>query len=81
MKKKDFIFTLGLCVLMGVIWVIGEIVMGLWIAVIDSAHIFWFVGIVVATLTISIYHSMKDDESDLTNPKREKYKRKTQKKK
>ena len=81
MKKKDFIFTIGLCMLMGVIWVVGELVMGLWIAVKPSAHIFWMIGIVVVTLAVNIWHSFKEDESDLTDPKREKYERKVQKRK
>ncbi|MDE6784527.1 MAG: hypothetical protein K2J26_04040 [Ruminococcus sp.] len=81
MSKKDLIFTLGLTLLMGVIWVVGELVMGLWIAVIPSAHIFWLAGIVVVTLAISIWHSMKEDESDRTDPKKAKYDKKIQKKK
>lgn len=81
MSKKDIIFTVGLCLLMGVIWVVGEIVMGLWIAVIPSAHLFWFIGIVVVTLAISIWHTMKEDESDRTDPKKAKYDRKVNKRK
>ena len=81
MKKKDIIFTIGLCLLMAVIWVVGELVMGLWIAVKPSAHIFWMIGIVVVTLAVNIWHSFKEDESDLTDPKREKYERKVQKRK
>ncbi|MBR6580044.1 MAG: hypothetical protein IKK66_01970 [Ruminococcus sp.] len=81
MKKKDFIFTIGLSLLMGIIWVVGELVMGLWIAVKPSAHIFWIAGIVVVTLTINIWHSFKEDKSDLTDPKRAKYERKVQKRK
>lgn len=80
MNKKDFIFTLGLCILMGVLWVAGEVIMGLWIAVNTKGHIFWFAGIVIATLVISVWHSMKEDESDLKDPKRAKYERKTKKK-
>lgn len=81
MSKKDIIFTVGLCLLMGIIWVVGEIVMGLWIAVIPSAHLFWLVGIVVVTLAISIWHTMKEDESDRTDPKKAKYDRKVNKRK
>lgn len=81
MTKKDLMFTLGLCLLMGIIWVVGELVMGLWIAVIPSAHIFWLVGIVVVTLAVNIWHSMKEDESDAKDPKREKYDRKVNKRK
>ena len=79
MKKKDLTFTLGLTILMGVIWGIGELIMGLWIAVIPSAHIFWFAFIVIVTLGISIWHSMIEDKSDLEDPKRAKYERKTKK--
>lgn len=79
MTKKDFTFTLGLCLLMGVIWAVGEIVMGLWIAVIPSTHIFWLAGIVVVTLIISVWHTMKEDEADRTDPKKEKYDRKVNK--
>lgn len=66
---------------MGVIWIVGELVMGLWIAVIPKTHIFWFAGIVIVTLGISVWHSMKEDESEEKDPKREKYERKTKKKK
>lgn len=81
MTKKDLMFTFGLCLFMGIIWVVGELVMGLWIAVIPSAHIFWLVGIVVVTLAVNIWHSMKEDESDVKDPKREKYDRKVNKRK
>ncbi|MCM1133370.1 MAG: hypothetical protein NC340_07850 [Ruminococcus flavefaciens] len=80
MKKKDFIFTLGLCLLMGVLWVAGEVVMGLWVAVNTAGHIAFFATVVVVTLVISVWHSMKEDESDLQDPKRAKYERKTKKK-
>jgi len=66
---------------MGVIWAVGEIVMGLWLAVIPSAHVFWLIGIVVVTLAVNIWHSMKEDESDISDPKREKYERKVNKRK
>lgn len=80
MNKKDLIFTIGLCIFTGIIWVIGEVVMGLWVAVTTRTHIIWFAGIVVVTLVVSVWHSMKDDESGLKDPKREKYERKTKKK-
>ena len=81
MKKKDIIFTIGLCLLMGIIWIVGELVMGLWIAVKPSAHIFWMAGIVIVTLGVNIWHSFKEDESDLSDPKRAKYQRKVEKRK
>ncbi len=81
MKKKDLIFTVGLCLLMSIIWISGELVMGLWIAVVPSAHKFWLIGIVAVTLVINVWHFMKEDESDRTDPKRAKYERKTKKKK
>lgn len=81
MKKKDIIFTLGLTIFMGILWMIGELVMGLWIAVIPVTHIFWFVGIVLVTLIVSVCHSMKEDESDRKDPKQEKYDRKVRKRK
>lgn len=81
MKKKDVIFIMGLSLLMGVIWIIGELVMGLWIAVVPKAHIVWFALIVVITLVISVWHSMIEDESDLEDPKRVKYERKVNKRK
>ncbi|MDE6501964.1 MAG: hypothetical protein K2L10_07770 [Ruminococcus sp.] len=81
MKKKDIMFIIGLSILMGVVWILGEIVMGLWIAVVPKAHIFWFVLIVVLTLVISVWHSMLEDESDLEDPKRVKYERKVNKRK
>lgn len=79
MSKKDLKFTIALSVLMGMIWIVGELVMGLWIAVVPKAHLWWLVGIVVVTLTISVWHSMIEDNSDLEDPKRAKYLRKTQK--
>ena len=81
MKKKDVTFTIGLTILMGVIWAVGELVMGLWLAVVPSAHIFWFALIVIITLGISIWHSMIEDNSDLEDPKRAKYERKVNKRK
>ena len=55
MKKKDITFIIGLTILMGVIWIIGELVMGLWIAVLPRTHIIWFAVIVAITLAISIF--------------------------
>lgn len=81
MKKKDLIFTIGLTLLMGVIWMLGELVMGLWVAVIPSAHIFWIVGIVLATLIINVWHTFKEDESGAEDAKKSKYERKTAKRK
>lgn len=81
MKKKDIIFIMGLSILMGVIWILGELVMGLWIAVVPKAHIAWFAVIVAITLGISVWHSMIEDESDLEDPKRAKYERKVTKRK
>lgn len=81
MKKKDFIFTIGLTLLMGVIWILGELVMGLWVAVIPSAHIFWLVGIVLATLIINVWHTFKEDKSGEKDVKKSKYERKTAKRK
>ncbi len=81
MKKKDVIFITGLSILMGIIWVVGEIIMGLWIAVNTKGHIFWFALIVILTLVISVWHSMLEDESDLEDPKRAKYERKKNKRK
>lgn len=81
MKKKDFIFTFGLTLLMGILWIAGEVVMGLWIAAPPIVHILWMVGIVVVTLVISVWHSMIEDESDRVDPKREKYERKINKRK
>lgn len=81
MKKKDFIFTIGLSIFMGVLWVIGMLVMGLWISVRPKVYIWWFVGIVAATLIINVWHSMMKDESDLKDPKKEKYQRKVNKRK
>ncbi|HNZ99343.1 hypothetical protein [Ruminococcus sp.] len=79
MKKKDVTFTIGLAILMGVIWGLGELVMGLWVAVIPSAHLFWFGLIVIITLSISVWHSMIEDKSDAKDPKRAKYERKVRK--
>ena len=81
MSKKDITFIIGLTILMGIIWMAGELVMGLWIAVMPKAHLWWTIGIVAFTLIVSVWHSMKADESDLKDPKREKYLRKTSKRK
>lgn len=81
MKKKDVMFIMGLSIFMGVLWVVGELVMGLWIAVIPKAHIVWFALIVILTLVISIWHAMIEDQSDLEDPKRVKYERKVNKRK
>lgn len=81
MKKKDFIFILGFTMLMGIIWVVGELVMGLWIAVVPWVYIAWRVGIVVLTLGVCLWHSFLEDESDLKDPKRAKYERKKRRRK
>ncbi len=81
MNKKDLKFTIGLTILMGVLWAIGELVMGLWVAVVPKAHIFWLVLIIIITLGVSVWHSMIEDKSDIVDPKRAKYERKTTKRK
>ncbi|MDO4863799.1 MAG: hypothetical protein Q4A05_06495 [Ruminococcus sp.] len=83
MKKKDLIFTFGLTLFMGILWVAGEVVMGLWIAAPTWVHITWFAGIVVVTLTVSVVHSLMEDEyaEEHRDPKREKYERKVNKRK
>ncbi|MBR2284050.1 MAG: hypothetical protein IJ874_06485 [Ruminococcus sp.] len=80
MSKKDAAFTLGLSILMGVLWVAGEVVMGVWFAVPRAGHIFWFCLIVGVTLIASVWHAMVVDDSDRKDPKREKYEKKTRKK-
>ena len=79
MKKKDVVFTIGLCIFTGIMWMAGELVMGLWIAAPAWVHILWFVLIVVVTLTVSVWHSLVEDESGQLDPKREKYERKVSK--
>lgn len=81
MNKKDLKFMIGLTILMGVLWAIGELVMGLWVAVVPKAHIFWLALIVIITLVVNVWHSMIEDKSDLVDPKRAKYERKTTKRK
>ena len=54
MNKKDLKFTIGLTILMGVLWAIGELVMGLWVAVVPKAHIFWLALIVIITLVVNV---------------------------
>ena len=76
MKKKDVTFTIGLTILMGVIWGIGELIMGLWLAVIPRAHILLFALIVIITLGVSVWKSMLEDKSDTKDPKQAKYERK-----
>lgn len=81
MKKKDITFIIGLTIFMGVIWIVGELVMGLWIAVVPAVRMAWRIGIVVATLFISVWHAMLEDKSDKKTPHEEKYERKTKKRK
>lgn len=81
MKKKDLVFILGLTLLMGVIWVVGELVMGLWIAVFPTVLLVWRIGIVVVTLVVSVWHSMLEDKSEEKNPRQAKYEKKTKKRK
>lgn len=81
MKKKDITFIIGLSIFMGVLWVVGEVVMGIWLAVQPKTHIMWFAAIFVITLGISIWHSMIDDSSGLEEPKQLKYERKVNKRK
>ena len=64
---------------MGVIWIVGELVMGLWIAVVPRAHVFWTTGIIILTVVISVWHSLMEDESERLDPKAEKYERKVNK--
>ena len=71
MSRKDLTFTLGLTIFMGVLWMLGELVMGLWVAVLPKHHIIWTVIIVVITLAVSVWHSMKADESGLVDSKKE----------
>ena len=81
MKGKDVLFIIGLTMLMGIVWVLGELVMGLWVAVVPRAHVFWTTGIIILTVIISVWHSMIEDESDRTDPKTAKYYRKIEKRK
>ena len=78
MKKKDFTFIFGLTLLMGIIWIVGEVVMGLWIPVVPVVHAIWLTAIVAVCVVISVWHAFKEDKSD---PKISKYERKTQKSK
>lgn len=79
MKKKDFIFILGLTLFMGILWIAGELVMGLWIAVIPAVRLAWRIVIVIVTLIISVWHAMLEDESHKKESKKARYERKTQK--
>lgn len=53
--------------------------MGLWIPVVPWVYIVWRVGIVVVTVGINVWHSLLEDKSIAKDPKREKYERKTNK--
>lgn len=64
MKKKDFTFIIGLTLLFAVIWIVGELIMGIYIAVYSWVFIVWRVLIVVGCLSISIWHSFKDENFD-----------------
>jgi len=76
MKKKDVVFTVGMCVFMGVLWMAGELVMGLYIPVRPKAHLWWLIFIVGFTLAVNIWHSLIEDNSDIRDKRREKYERK-----
>lgn len=76
MKKKDVVFTVGMCVFMGVLWMAGELVMGLYIPVRPKTHLWWLIFIVGFTLTVNIWHSLIEDNSDIRDKHREKYERK-----
>lgn len=80
MNKKDLIFTIGLTIFMGVLWMVGFLVMGIWIPVKPQTHLRWLIFIVVTTLVISIWHAMIEDKSGEKDPKAAKYERKTSKK-
>ena len=58
MKKKDIIFIIGLSIFMGVMWIAGELVMGLWIAVVPVVRLIWRIGIVAAALIKNASRSM-----------------------
>ena len=79
MSKKDVFFTVGLALLMGVIWGLGELVTGMWIAVPSYFHIVWFAAIVVIALVVSTWHAMKEDKSQRMDPKVQKYEKKMKK--
>ena len=64
---------------MGVIWVVGELVMGLWIAVVPTVLLVWRIGIVAVTLVVSVWHAMLEDKSEKKTPRQAKYERKTKK--
>ena len=79
MSKKDVFFTVGLALLMGIIWGVGEVVTGMWIAVPPVFHVIWFAVIVVVALILSIWHAMKEDKSQRMDTKVQKYERKMKK--
>lgn len=81
MKKKDIIFTMGLCLFMGILWMLGELVMGLWIPTYPWVRMAWRIGIIATALGINIWHSFLEDESHKKSRKEEKYQRKTNKRK
>ncbi|MCC8135510.1 MAG: hypothetical protein LIO40_02385, partial [Ruminococcus sp.] len=77
MKKKDFVFTLGLTLFMGILWIVGELVMGLWIAVVPAVRMAWRIAIIVLTVGISVWHSLIEDKSEKKYHSQDKYERKT----
>lgn len=76
MKKKDIVFTIGLCIFMGVLWITGELIMGLWLPVVPKMHLYWLVGIVSFTLIVNIWHGMIEDEYEPESQRKTKYDRK-----
>ena len=53
MKKKDVVFTIGLCIFTGIMWMAGELVMGLWIPVRPKVHLWWLIGSVYVSKKIN----------------------------
>lgn len=74
MKKNDFTFIIGLTLLASIIWVVGELVMGMWIAVYWWVPVVWRILVVVGTLSVSVWHSFKYDE-DFKDSDDEKHKK------
>lgn len=63
MKKHDINFIIGLTIIAAVVWIAGELIMGIWIAVYNWVLIVWRILIIVGTLAVSVWHSFKYDEN------------------
>jgi len=74
MKKNDFIFTIGLCIVAAVVWIVVEILMVL-NDFSGKTITHWRVLMIILTCILSIMHGFKDFKKEYSS-KKDKCKRK-----